>query len=401
MFYKILDGIRVIEYGSLISAPFCTKVLGDLGAEVIKLEDPIIGDPARRMEPFEKDIPGSERSGLFQYLNMNKLGITLNVQTSTGKEIFYELIKNADIVVENNPPKKIKKLGIGYNNLKKINPRIVMTSITPFGQTGPYRDYKSNELIINHMSGVGYVSTRGSTVDQEPIKLPAHTLSFFAGLCAAAFSLGALYHQKLANRGMYIDISEHEAAIQIIPTIIHQYCYGNHISSRTDQLNRAPFHILRCKDGYIYHAFIEEHHWKRSLEAMGNPEWAQSELFKDFPTRAQYWDGLEPLMLEWTMAHTMEEIYRGHQQKGAPIGAVYTAKDIFNDEQFASRGFITEINHQVTGNLKYPGVPYSFANNRETPDPAPLLGQHNEEIFYRRLGYKKEDLVKLQEAAII
>ena len=160
MFYKALDGVKVLEYGNLVTAPFCAKILADLGAEVIKIEEPEFGDTSRKQEPFLKDIPGTERSGLFQYINMNKLGITLNPETATGKKIFGELLKTADIFVENNPPKKMKELGLSYKSVKELNPRIIMTSITPFGQTGPYKDYKGGELVATHLGGVGYLSTQ-------------------------------------------------------------------------------------------------------------------------------------------------------------------------------------------------------------------------------------------------
>ena len=193
MFYKALDGAKVIEYGNFISGPFCTKILADLGAEVIKIEDPGCGDDSRRQEPFLKDTPGIENSGLFLYLNMNKLGVTLNLETATGKKIFSELLKNADVFVENNPPRRMKELGIGYQYVKEINRRIVMTSITPFGRTGPYKDYKGGELVNTHLGGVGYLSTREGDVSKEPLKYPAHLFSFQAGLSAAAATLGSIY----------------------------------------------------------------------------------------------------------------------------------------------------------------------------------------------------------------
>jgi len=174
MFYKALDGIKVVELGNLISAPFCTKILADLGAEVIKVEKPDCGDDSRNQAPFLNDVPGLERSGLFQYLNMNKLGITLNVETATGREILNKLLKNADIFVENNPLKTMTELKLSYSYVKQINPCIIMTSITPFGQTGPYKDYKGGELVTTHMGVVGYISTREGDVSKEPIKYPAH-----------------------------------------------------------------------------------------------------------------------------------------------------------------------------------------------------------------------------------
>jgi crotonobetainyl-CoA:carnitine CoA-transferase CaiB-like acyl-CoA transferase len=402
MFYKALEGIKVVEYGNLISAPFCTKILADLGAEVIKVEKPGCGDDSRRQEPFLNDIPGLERSGLFQYLNMNKLGITLNIETTTGKEMFSELLKNADIFVENNAPKKMKEIGLSYKYIKQINPRIVMSSITPFGQTGPYKDYKGCELVTTHMGGVGYISTREGDVSKEPIKYPAHLFSFQAGLSAAAATLGAFYQQMVTGLGEHLDVSEQESVIQNLNAATARYSYVHQIVSRTDVLSVAPSHILPCRDGYIYNALAEEHQWRRFIEVMGHPDWADNELFKDAQTRAEYWDALKPLLLEWTMQYTVEEIYRSSQEKGIPIGAVRTADQVLSDRQMTERGFFVDIEHQQIGKLKYPGVPYKFSElKQETPKAAPFLGQHNEAIYCGRMGYNKQDLTKLKEAGVI
>ena len=401
MFYKVLNGVKIVEYGNLISAPFCAKILADMGAEVIKIEKPCCGDDSRRLEPFLKDVPGTERSGLFQYLNMNKLGITLNPGTATGIKILRELLKDADAFVENNPPKRMKELEITYEQVKKINPRIVMTSITPFGQTGPYKDYKGGELVEAHMGGLAYDSVREVDISHEPIKAPAHLFSFQAGLSAATASVGALFHQSVTGEGIQLDVSEQESIIQNMHSLFRYY-YDKQIVSRTDVLDRAPAHILPCKDGYIHHANMEESEWWRFVDLMGNPEWAKNELFKDYKTRAIYWDALKPLILEWTMEHTMDEIYRSSQERGSAIGALYTAKEMLDDRQMASRGFFVEIEHPELGKLRYPGIPYRFSNiQQETPVAAPLLGQHNEEIYCGRMGYTKQDLVKLSETGVI
>ena len=402
MFYRVIEGAKVIEYGNLISAPFCTKMLADIGAEVIKIEKPDVGDDSRRQEPFLKDVPGLERSGLYQYLNMNKLGITLNPEMATGKKIFNQLLREADIFVENNHPKIMKKLELTYKYVKQINPRIIMTSITPFGQTGPYKDYTGCELVDTHMGGVGYISTREGDVSKEPIKYPAHLFSFQAGLSAAAATLGAFYHQMTTGFGTQLDISEQESIIQNLNAATARYSYVKQIVSRTDVLSVAPSHILPCKDGYIYNALAEEHQWRRFVEVMGHPDWADNELFKDASTRAKYWDALKPLLLEWTMEHTVEEIYRSSQERGAPIGAVRTADQVFHDRQMAARGFFVEVENPENGKLKYPGVPYTFSEFQpEAPLAAPLLGQHNEEIYCGHMGYTKRDLIKLKEAGVI
>ena len=401
MFYKVLDGVKVIEYGNLISAPFCAKIFADMGAEVIKIEQPCCGDDSRRMEPFMNDIPGLERSGLFQSLNMNKKGITLNPETATGRKILLQLLKEADVFIENNPPKRMKALKLDYARVKQVNLRIVMTSITPFGQTGPYKDYKSSELINAHMGGVGYDSVREVDISREPIKAPAHIFGFQAGLSAATATVAAVFQQSVTGEGTYLDVSEQESIIQNMHSVFRYY-YNKQIVNRTDVLDRAPAHILPCKDGYIHHANMEESEWWRFVDLMGNPEWAKNELFADYTLRSQYWDALKPLILDWTKDHTMDEIYRGSQERGSAIGALYTAKDMLSDRQMAARGFFVEADHPEIGKLQYPGVPYRFSGiPKEQPSTAPLLGQNNEEILCGDLGYTKKDLVKFREAGVI
>jgi len=402
MFYKVLDGVKVVEFGNFISAPFCAKILADLGAEVIKIEDPRCGDSSRRAAPFLHDIPGLENSGLFQYLNMNKLGITLNPVAAIGAEIFSVLLKSADVFVENNPPKEMKQLGLTYRFVKEINPRIVMTSITPFGQTGPYKDFQSCELVSAHIGGVGYISMREGDISKEPIKLPAHLFNFQAGLSAAVATLSSIFRQSNTGLGEQLDVSEQESVIQNLNSSIARYAYGGQIMARTDAAGHAPFHILPCKDGFICAAFVEEAEWRRFVEVMGHPEWADNELFKDFASRAKYWDALKPLMVEWTMQYTEEEIYRRSQEKAVPLGAVRTAHQVLEDKQMAARQFFVDIESENTGKLTFPGVPYRFSEiQKEAPSPAPLLGQHNEDIYCGRLGYTKRDLNRLKEAGVI
>jgi CoA:oxalate CoA-transferase len=404
VFYKVLEGIKVIEYGNLISAPFCAKILADLGAEVIKIEEPDCGDEARRREPFLNDIPGPERSGLFLYLNMNKLGVTLNLRTTTGRKIFAELLRDANILVENNPPKMTEELGLSYQHLKDINPGIIMTSITPFGQTGPYRNYKSCELLNAHMSGLAYLTPRDGAedVNREPLKCGGRLGSFLAAISGVAGTLGALCNWRSTGLGQQVDVSEQEAVAQLHQFTEYYYVYGNQISSRADRVAFAPFHLLPCKDGYFCLQLVREQEWRSFLEVMGNPDWGEYEVFKDNASRVQNWDALRPLIIAWAMEYTMEEIYRSSQAKGVAVGPIYTADNILSSKHLAAREFFTEIQHSEVGKLKYPGVPYRFSGiPREEPTPAPLLGEDNEEIYCGRLGYAKQDLVKLREAGVI
>jgi crotonobetainyl-CoA:carnitine CoA-transferase CaiB-like acyl-CoA transferase len=251
------------------------------------------------------------------------------------------------------------------------------------------------------MGGVGYDSVREVDISHEPIKAPAHIFGFQAGLSAATATIGAVFQQVSTGEGTYLDLSEQESIIQNMHSVFRYY-YDKQIVNRTDVLDRAPAHILPCKDGYIHHANMEESEWWRFVDLMGNPEWAKNELFKDYTLRSQYWDALKPLILDWTKEHTMDEIYRGSQARGSAIGALYTAKDMLADRQMAARGFFVEVENPEFGKLKYPGVPYRFSDiQREAPASAPSLGQHNEEIYCRRMGYTMKDLVKFREAGII
>jgi crotonobetainyl-CoA:carnitine CoA-transferase CaiB-like acyl-CoA transferase len=220
-------------------------------------------------------------------------------------------------------------------------------------------------------------------------------------LSAATATVGALFHQSVSGEGIQLDVSEQESIIQNMHSLFRYY-YDKQIVSRTDVLDRAPAHILPCKDGYIHHANMEESEWWRFVELMGNPEWAKNELFQDYTSRSQYWDALKPLILNWTMEHTIDEIYRGAQERGSAIGAVYTAGEMLKDRQMAERGFFVEVEHPELGKLTYPGVPYKLTDiPLEKPAAAPLLGQHNEEIYCNRLGFTKQDMIKLNETGVI
>jgi crotonobetainyl-CoA:carnitine CoA-transferase CaiB-like acyl-CoA transferase len=214
--------------------------------------------------------------------------------------------------------------------------------------------------------------------------------------------MGAFYHQRATGAGTQLDVSEQESVIQNLNSVIARYSYSGQIVSRTDVLDIAPHHILPCKDGYIYLSFVEEHQWRRFVDVMGHPDWADNELFKDSSSRSHYWDALKPLILEWTMQHTVNDIYRTSQEKSVPVGAVRTADQVLTDEQMASREFFVDVEHHETGKLTYPGVPYHFSKiARESPVAAPLLGQHNEAVYCGRLGYSKQDMARLEEAGVI
>ena len=399
---KALERVKVLEYASFVTAPYCGKLLADLGAEVIKIEKPGVGDEARRRGPFPGDIPHPERSGLFLYLNTNKFGITLNPKAPTGRKIFLALVRWADILVEDKSPKVMEELGLDYNSLKRENPKLVITSITPFGQNGPYRDYKAYCLNKSHGAGAGYLISVAPSEDKlGPIKGGGFFDDYSSGLSAAAATLLALYSREVTGEGQYIDVSEQEASIAYDRVDISTFASDGFISRRVRTQGRPMF--LPCQDGYAIITLGEEHHWKALVELMGNPAWTKDERFKDRKSRIKHHEEMSSLIAEWTKTLTKEEIYHKVAQGGIPAGVVKSQSDLIErDEQLKARGFFVEIEHPEAGRLIYPSAPYQFS---ETPwqaeRPAPTLGQHNDEIYSRLLGYTREEMVRLGEGEII
>jgi len=279
-----------------------------------------------------------------------------------------------------------------------------MTSITPFGQTGPYRNYKAYYLNTFNAGGQGYLVRSWEPEQQSgPVNAGGYLGEYDAGLSAAVATLGALFWQGISGQGQWIDVSKQEATVALERVVLTLYPNeGAGALSFYDQRGRGPVGIKGCKDGYVLLVMPEEHQWRSLVELMGNPEWAKDEKYKDQFSRAEHGEEIDPYISEWMMAHTKEEIFRQGQALSVPVGPVNTAEDIVNSKQLEERGFFEEIDHPVAGRLKYPGVPYIFS---ETPcraeRPAPLLGEHNEQVFCQRLGYTKQDLVRLREAGVV
>jgi crotonobetainyl-CoA:carnitine CoA-transferase CaiB-like acyl-CoA transferase len=381
-----LSGVKVLEFGNLISAAYCTRLLADLGAEVVKVEQPTVGDGARAAGPFPGDVPNAESSGLHLHLNANKLGITLNAKDNLGREIFKKLVSETDILVENNAPGLTKEWGLDYDSLRQVNADLIMVSITPFGQSGPYSNYKATEFTVYHGSGLGF-ATPGRVDDPDtcpPLWSRASLPSFMAGLAGAASAVQSLIGRDVQGSGEHIDISMQAVCAGVSLTNLASYFYQGANPSRLKLGTGipAPAHILPAKDGYINLECLEESQWAAFVEAMGNPEWASEELFRDRYSRGEFWDALEPFLCEMTAKWNKEDISKYLQGKGVPCTPVNTMADLSASEQLKVREYFLNINHPVAGDLKYLGFPFKMS---ETPCnvrcPAPLLGQHNSEYW--------------------
>ena len=402
MTYSLLQGLRVLEVGDFISAPYCGKLLADMGAEVIKVEPSVVGDCSRQYGPFLDDNPHPERSGLFLYLNGNKRGITLNLATPTGQGILRALAGRSDVLVHNLPPKEMEEVGLDYPTLSQVNPRLVMASITPFGLTGPYKDYKAYDI---NLAAAGGICEGLGSPDREPLTFGTPEVGYFAGMAAASSIVVALLALDGLGAGQNIDIAEAEtmAGIYNGPEAL-MAVYQWRVTRRTGHHALDfpyPNCILRCKDGYIFVGSPEGRQWRQLLELMGNPKWAEDPRFTNRTVmNNQYADEIDSYMEAWLMQYTKAKLLAMALEYRIPLAPVRGFDEVRHDESLAD--LFVEIQRADIGPVSYPGPPYILEDAPTAPPaPAPYLGQHNPEVYCNMLGYTNEQLVKLYQTGII
>ena len=406
MIEQALSGVKVLELTWHIAGPYCTKLLADYGADVIKVERPGKGDPTRAMGPFFKDDPNPEKSGLFLHLNTNKKGITLNLKSTTGKKILKQLVADADILVESFSPRVMPILALDYQTLEKVNPRLVMVSISSFGQTGPYRDFKASEIVEYAMGGEMYST---GSAGREPLKLGGNVIQYQAGTVAAVATMGALYAAEGQGIGQHVDISIMEtqagSADRRIMYIL-SYIMAGVITTRWPPPREAvrmlimPQGVYPCKDGFVNTLSLPQW-WSRYIEALGMPELKDDPRFQNIYS-AEAGMEFDAIWYSWLADHTKEELFNIFLKSKIASAPVNSPEDLLNNAQLKAREYFVEVDHPETGKVTYPGAPFKMSEaSWKIRQPAPLLGQHNEEIYCRLLGYTKEELVKLREGGII
>jgi len=400
---QAFSDVRVLDLTHYIAGPYCTKLLADYGADVVKVEKPGEGDGARRMGPFLNDEPHIEKSGLFLHLNTNKKGVTLNLKTGRGVDILKELVEEADVLVESFAPRVMPGLGLDYDTLAAINPRLVMTSISNFGQTGPYRDYKATELVLSGMGPHMYVE---GEPDREPLKYPGYKTQYLAGTNAAAATLGALFGSRATGQGQQVDVSIMESLCS--PPEGAAALMGYEFSGRDAVRPGArrgggyPWGVYPCKDGFVFIWGMVPMFWRRTVEWLGMPELLTDERFATGQARPYHRDDFEAIMLPWLAERTVEEVVESAQAKRLTTAPVYTIDEVLEDPHFKARGFFVEIEHPVVGRATYPGLPFRLpATVSVAQRPAPTLGQHNREVYVERLGHSDDEMVELHKEGVM
>ena len=399
---KVLDGIKVLEYGDFVSIPYCGRLLAGLGAEVVKIEKPG-GDSSRAYGPFPGNDINPEKSGLFLFLNAGKSGITLDTGTAEGQDIFRRLVEKADVLIEGNPPSEMEKQGINYENLNKVKPSLVMTSVTPFGQTGPYRDYRANDLITSHISGEAYGNPAEGAEDEQtqgPLKGPNHAADFMVGLTAGVCTMSAIFALRMTGQGQYIDLSAQEAISSCVRQELAFYMLEGRAPTRQKGIKRRGGMLYRASDGFV--CIWLGPHFNKLMKMMGDPDWAQTELFQDPVLRIDHIEELNTLINVWTMERPRAEIERLGAEYDVPIAPVRSVDELVSDEQLAYRNYFVDIDHPVAGKLNYPGAPFKLTETPWVVDtPAPLLGVDTERILGEWLGLSAAEQENLKQAGAI
>jgi crotonobetainyl-CoA:carnitine CoA-transferase CaiB-like acyl-CoA transferase len=379
---RALEGIRVLEVGHLVGAAYATKLLADLGADVVKIEPPGSGDAARRRGPFPHGEAHPERSGLFLYLNANKRGITLDLTRPAGRAAFDRLVADADLLVHNVHPTDMAAHGLDYDRLSALNPRLVMTSIAPFGLTGPLAHYRATDLVLWNAGGIATLNGDPAHPELPPLKAFGDQAGFQAGLHAAIPSLAALFARLTTGRGDHVEVSTQEALASILELTFEFWPYCGLIASRLGAKPIQPLCFMECRDGWVFICCVEEHQWRRFVEIMGSPEWADMEIFENRLARGANFDALQALLQEWCAEQSVYELYEKAQAKRVPFAPVSTMGDLLASEHLRARGFFATLDHPAAGPITMPGAPYRLsATPWELRRPAPTLGQHNAEIL--------------------
>ena len=357
------------------------------------------------MGPFFQDDPGSEKGALFLHLNTNKKSVTLNLQTSAGRDIFKALVQHADAVVENFSPGTMERLGFSYEVLEQINPRIVMTSISNFGQSGPYRDFKGTELMLFGMSG-GMIQEGAR--DREPLKYAGYQAQYFSGAHAAAATMTALTGCRLHGVAQHVDTSIFEA-VRSIPEL-ETARYGYTGPQPESVVARRPYYyttgsfpsgVYSCKDGYVVF-FANQRHFKKVCTMIERPELASDPRFSTREALQRNSDDFLVEFINWLSDKPARKIVDIAQSLRIPAAPTNRINELFEEPQLKARNYFVNVDHPVVGRQTYPGAPFRLP---ESPwavnSPAPLLGQHNEEVYLGALGLSKSDLVVLAEQGVI
>lgn len=398
-----LAGVRVLDLTHHISGPYCTRLLADYGADVIKVERPGTGDASRAMGPFHKDDPHPDKSGLYLHLNTNKRGITLDLKCAAGRRALLQLVSESHILVESFAPRVMPSLGLSYETLDKVNRGLVMTSISNFGQNGPYRDFKTSEIVTYGMAGPMYAT---GMPEREPIKLGGNVIQYQVGASAATATMTALLEAERAGVGDHVDISLMRAQASSIDrrtTMLVGYQYTGEVNTRRNAGSLPGVGVRPVSDGYIA-MNADGGRFALLARMIGQADLVHDPRFADIGSRSEAGrsEEFDEYFFPWLMDRNMSAAFEEMQANHIPAGPIYRTEDLLSDPHFRQRGYWATVAHPETGPVEQTGAPFRMTG---TPwavlRPAPKLGEHNESIFRGILGLSRPELAKLRSSGVI
>lgn len=390
-----LAGLRVLDLTRVLVGPYTTMILADLGAEVIKLEMPGHGDDARQFPPH---INGE--SAYFMSLNRNKRSMTLNLKTEAGKALFLDLVQKVDILVENFRPGTMERLGLGYEELITINPRLIYAAASGFGQTGPYSRQPAYDGVVQAMGGI--MSITGQ-LGGEPTRVGTSIGDIAAGLFAAIGILAAVHHREKTGEGQMVDVAMLDCQVALLENAIARYTAAGEVPGPIGNRHPSitPFEPFNTSDGQLMVAVGNNRIWDRFCDALGNPELASNPRFTTNALRTANYEELRPVIAAAMSQKSTAEWVSILEEYRVPNGPINSVDMVVTDPQVLAREMVLDVEHPIAGSTKLPGIPIKMDKTPgEIKEPAPILGQHTQEILREILGYDAEKIARLEEYGI-
>ena len=397
---KALDGIRIIDLTQFEAGTSCTQMLAWLGADVIKIEQPNVGDPGRRVAGTDSDSP------YFIHYNSNKRSVTLNLKSDKGRDMFFEMVRHGDIVAENLAPGALERLGLGYETLSEVNPRVILARVKGFGTYGPYSQYKSFDPVAQAAGG-GFCAT--GEPDGPPMRPGTTSGDSATGMHTVIGILAALWQRERTGRGQEVEVSMQDAIVNLSRTWMARSEQGRVSPERTgNSLRSSPgVGTFRCAPGgpddyvYIIASPARKPMWEALVNAIGHDELLNDPRLNDPDQAIEVTREINGLIDAWTRRRTKFEAMKILGERGIPCSACFNAVDIYADEHLRQREMIVSIDHPERGDFTLPGCPVKMSDSHVEFSPAPLLGQHNAEVFAEFFAYREAELDELREQKVI
>ena len=391
---KVFEGLKVVDLTTALNGPFCTMFLGDYGADVIKIE-PVGGEQSRSWGPIDEK---SGESGFYGFVNRNKKGCTLNLKSEKGLEMFYELVKDADVLVENYRGGVTERLKIDYDTIKKINPNIIYASGSGFGQYGPITHRPCYDIVAQAMGGM--LNLTGFK-ENDPVKVGPSVADHVAGIYLMVGVGMALYHREKTGEGQHIDVSMFDVIFSLLENAIVNYTMGGFIPERNGNVDPsiAPFDVYACKDGFVALGVGNDKLFNKFANIIGHPELLEDERYKDNVSRCDnYIPDLQNLIREWCADYTKSEIEDIMDEAGIPCGPVLNVKEAIEHPHIQARDMMVHCEHPTVGDMYFQGCVIKLSETPgEVETAPPLVGQHNREVF----GLSEEEEKALIEEGVL